>query len=151
MDKQPGSWIYILFSSSDFTRCKIGKTINNPLIRYRQLRTGDPYLAFKVGYYIPDRFGSISSFETAIHSEFGDERLDTHGDTISEWFILPAKEAEFLVDCKLKDWTGQEVFMSTTFHCDKLIKMYEDDIQSTYSPTPYDVAFINEIMNAKDP
>lgn len=137
MEKQPGSWIYILYSSSDYKRCKIGKTINNPLIRYKQLRTGDPELAFKAGYYIPDCFGPISKFETAIHLEFEDIRIDTHGDTKSEWFALPAKRAEELIDGHLEDWTDHEVFISHVFRYADLIKMYEDDIDRAYDPTPF--------------
>lgn len=133
MDRQPGRWIYILFTSSDYKRCKIGMTKNNPVDRFKALRTGDPCLAFQVGYYIPDRFGPIASFEAAIHAEFEDERIETYEETKSEWFKIPPKQAELFVDCMLEDWTGQEVLMTTAFHCDHLIKMYEYDIQSSYA------------------
>ncbi len=151
MDKQPGGWIYILISSSDYTRCKIGKSENNPLIRYKNLRTADPTLALKVAYYIPERFGPISGYEAAIHSAFHCVRMETHDDTTSEWFRIEANQAEFDIDCLLEEWTKQTDIMSTTFNCDALIKMYADDINSAYNPDLHEKAFINEILLANGP
>ena len=48
MENKSG-WIYILISSSDYSRSKIGKAVD-PYKRYINLRTADPTLGFVVGY-----------------------------------------------------------------------------------------------------
>ncbi|MFA0173183.1 GIY-YIG nuclease family protein, partial [Vibrio splendidus] len=77
-------WIYIIGSSSDYSRCKIGKTINNPLKRYLNLRTADPKLHLQVAYCVPHKL--LSKAEAAIHLELEEFRQLTHEDTLSEWF-----------------------------------------------------------------
>jgi hypothetical protein len=132
----PGGWIYILLSSADYTRCKIGRTSKNPLVRYRQLRTGDPCLGLVVAYYIPEQFGPVERFEASIHLDFREYRINNHEDSKSEWFRIRYSLAEQLIDCMLEDWCGQKIHYFGTVDFNKLSKMYESDIQALFEPDP---------------
>lgn len=84
--KVDGGWIYVLMTASDYNRYKVGLTIDNPLLRYKKLRTGDPTLGFEVAYYIPNSLGiSLSSLENALHKELG-PRVNFFDEVSSEWF-----------------------------------------------------------------
>lgn len=141
MKELSGGWIYILFSSADYRRCKIGKTINNPLARYRTLRTGDPCLALLAAYYIPAHLGPITNFETAIHFEFQDHRINNHEDSKSEWFSVDAQVAEQHIDGLLEEWCNQKLSSYSEIHLEVLTKMYESDIKSLFEPDPHDLEF----------
>ena len=141
MRNLPGGWIYILLSSADYSRCKIGKTINNPLVRYRQLRTGDPCLALVVAYYIPEHLGKIEKFESGIHYEFQDYRINNHEDSKSEWFRIDAEIAEQYIDGMLEEWCKQKFASPSRINLGVLTKMYESDIQALFEPVPHDLEF----------
>ncbi|WP_413522522.1 GIY-YIG nuclease family protein [Photobacterium phosphoreum] len=99
-----GGWIYILMTSSDYTRVKIGMTINNPLLRLRDLKTGDPYLSLHVAYYIPSNLGlCLRNIEYLIHNHFNNIRIHFLDDEDqinkpSEWFNMNYGYAESCVD-----------------------------------------------------
>ena len=137
----PGGWIYLLLSSQDYTRCKIGRTSGNPLVRYRQLRTADPFLGLVVAYFIPNFVGLVSSFEALIHNEFQDHRIINHEEGKTEWFRIEYSQAEKLIDGMLEDWCSQKVHYFSCLHPDKLCKLYESDIQAGFEPNPQDFEF----------
>lgn len=97
-------WIYVLMTSSDINRVKIGKTINNPLLRLRDLKTGDPNLTLEVAYFIPPNFGlNLKEVEELIHNDLANLRIfflddEDQKNKPSEWFRLYCKKAEETVD-----------------------------------------------------
>jgi len=143
----PGGWIYVLLSSQDYTRCKIGRTSGNPLVRYRQLRTADPYLGLVVTYYIPNSVGTASSFEASIHYELQDHRIINHDEGRTEWFRIEYSQAEMLIDGMLENWCSQKVHYFSCLHPDKLCKLYESDIQACFEPDPQDVEFAKLLLD----
>lgn len=143
----PGGWIYVLLTSQDYTRSKIGRTSGNPLVRFRKLRTSDPFLGLVVAYYIPNSFGSASSFEASIHAEFQDQRIYNHDEGKTEWFSIDYSQAETLIDGMLEDWCNQKVQYFSGHHPDKLCKLYESDIQACFEPDPRDVEFAKSLLS----
>lgn len=143
----PGGWIYVLLSSQDYTRCKIGRTSGNPLVRYRQLRTSDPFLGLVVAYYIPNSFGSASLFEASIHYKFQNQRINNHDEGKTEWFRIEYSQAEMLIDGMLEDWCNQKVHYFSGLHPDKLCKLYESDIQACFEPDPHDVELAKWLLD----
>jgi hypothetical protein len=141
----PGGWIYILLSSADYTRSKIGKTIQNPLIRFRQLRTGDPCLGLLVAYYIPEHLGPVSIFESSIHNELKDYRIKNHEESNSEWFRIDADQAEQQIDWMLEGWCEQKLSSPTEIYLEVLTKMYESDIQSLFEPNLHELEFARDV------
>ncbi len=144
-----GGWIYILLSSQDYTRCKIGRTSGNPLVRYRQLRTADPFLGLTVAYYIPNSFGLVSTFEKLIHSEFKDLKIINHDEGRTEWFRIKYSDAEKLIDGMLEDWCKQKVHYSSCLHPDKLCKLYESDIQDCFESDQQDFEFAKWVLDGR--
>lgn len=144
-----GAWIYIMLSSSDYGRVKIGRTGNNPLIRYRQLRTGDPGLGFLVGYFIPEKLGSASSVEADIHFEFQDYRVDNHEDGKTEWFKVGYDKVEIFIDEMLENWFEKEKVSLNKFDEGKISKLYEEDLRSLFEPDPNEMKFIRDVFGGK--
>jgi hypothetical protein len=142
----PGGWIYVLFSSADYTRCKIGKTDGNPLKRFKNLRTGDPCLALHVAYYIPAHFGPTSKIESSIHCDLKDYRINNHEDSYSEWFRISMEQAEGEIDRMLEEWLCEEISGPSKIHLEVLTKMYESGIQDFFEPDQYEREFAAEIF-----
>lgn len=142
-----GGWIYVLLSSQDYTRCKIGRTSGNPLVRYKQLRTADPFLGLVVAYYIPNSFGSVNLFEKLIHDEFKDHRIINHDEGKTEWFRIEYSQAENLIDGMLEDWCNHKIYYFGCLHLDKLCKLYESDIQACFKPNPQDVKLAKWLLD----
>lgn len=140
-----GGWIYLLISSQDYSRCKVGRTSGNPLARFRQLRTADPYLGLVAAYYIPSGCGQVSAFEASIHYEFQDHRIFNHDDSKTEWFRIDYKQSEMLIDGMLEEWCEQQ--LHCTFHPDKLCKLYEEAIRFHFEPHQADIDFAKWILD----
>ncbi|MDE9586054.1 GIY-YIG nuclease family protein [Citrobacter braakii] len=59
-------------TASDYGRYKVGFTKRNPMLRLKQLRTGDPKIGFEVAFFIPDSLGiKLSALEAMLHEELG--------------------------------------------------------------------------------
>lgn len=129
-----GGWIYILMSSSNYTRCKIGRTANNPLDRYTPLRTGDPELGFVVAYFIPEQCHSVEKIESGIHFEFQDQRLSNHDDGKTEWFRIDTNQAIMLIEGLLEEWCDQKI---SNYHSSSAFegptKMWAEDLKSLFN------------------
>lgn len=101
-------WIYIMMTPSDYNRVKIGITKNNPLLRLRDLKTGDPYLAIEAAYLIQnDTNFTTKVIESFIHSYFADVRIHFLDDedrinVPSEWFTMDPQQSSYLVEEALK-------------------------------------------------
>lgn len=139
-------WIYILISSSDYSRSKIGRAVN-PYKRYMDLRTADPNLGFVAGYYMPERYTkiySMSTIESAIHAELKDYRMENFEEGKTEWFKITYENAMLEVEeriCAMFD-------VDLTSHCcffdeNNIIKMYEEDIRHYFRPDKSDQNFLN--------
>ena len=87
-------------TASDPFRSKIGMTTGNPLVRFSQLRCGDPYLALYAAFLVPKWFGNIREVEANIHDMFSQHRLPfSYANSYSEWFNLrPASVIDALCD-----------------------------------------------------
>lgn len=106
-------WIYLLETTSDSLRFKLGRTgLENPLVRYLQLRTGDPGLLFRVAYLVPTDTWKLSMIESAMHNQFGDQIL-FHDDTRSEWFNGNPESAQMLLEGWLEELFDTQI--SDTF------------------------------------
>jgi len=131
--KFTGGWIYVMMTSSDYGRFKVGRTKGNPLDRAKELRTGDPYLDLHVAYFVPASMGQLSKLETALHKEF-DERIATHDESISEWFSGPADWAANRLESILEDWTDEPVSSLYAYGQGRICRAYEADLKLHYSP-----------------
>lgn len=129
-----GGWIYVLMTSSDYQRFKVGLTINNPMLRVKQLRTGDPLIGLQVAYFIPYSLGKLSEIETYIHSRL-DGRMNFHGGGLSEWFKGEPQDAWALIDSIFHD-----IDCIVTDHFQpseaKVVRFWESDLISFYAPPP---------------
>ncbi len=121
-------WIYIMGTSSDYDRCKIGKTKNNPLKRYDALRTADPKLYLSVAYCVPLEL--LSKVETTIHAELDEFRMLNHEDGLTEWFSLIPEKAQYLIDDHFGEWFSKEPVLLDSFSHDTPFKMHEDALRS---------------------
>lgn len=134
MENKSG-WIYILISSSDYSRSKIGKAVN-PYKRYINLRTADPTLGFVVGYYIPEIYSSICSvhhLENYIHCDLRDYRMDNFSEGKTEWFKIYFENAMLTVEEVILSTYGiDEIGQYSFFQENKIIKMYEADIEHIF-------------------
>lgn len=107
ISKTEGGWIYVLMSGSDINRFKVGKTINHPVERLKELRTGDPTLALQVAYFVPNLLDfKLRSIESAIHHQLAATvgRLSFYDETISEWFHGDARNAWLELDMILEEF-----------------------------------------------
>lgn len=96
LNKEDGSWIYVLMSGTDINRFKVGKTIQHPVKRLKDLRTGDPTLALQVAYFVPASLNiKLGTLESAIHQQLtaDSRRIFFYDDAESEWFHGDARDA----------------------------------------------------------
>ncbi|WP_181406128.1 GIY-YIG nuclease family protein [Stenotrophomonas rhizophila] len=127
-------WIYLLETTSDTLRFKLGRTGGeNPLRRYLQLRTGDPGLLFRVAYLVPTVTWKLSRIEYAMHQQFGDQ-IRFHDDTRSEWFHGRPESAQVL----LEGWIGDlfDTQISETFGQGVIWRAHEWDFRNYMKDWP---------------
>lgn len=138
---QVGGWIYILMTSANYGRYKLGMTIGNPLVRYVQLRCGDPQLAFQVAFYVPGQFGRLRQVEHSLHKRLEDneQRIYFHDDTKSEWFKGNASDAEIDVAHELCVMTNSAIAnyrRDYLYGNDRMVRAMESDLESHYGRLP---------------
>ncbi|OAS90030.1 hypothetical protein A6I77_23295 [Achromobacter xylosoxidans] len=125
-----GGWIYVLGTTADYQRFKIGKS-TNPLKRFKDLRTADPYLAIEAAYFVPTSKGRLSAVETAIHRQFP-ERIRFHDDEEGEWFSGTPKMACEWMECLFADWFGEDAASVYMLDQDRICKAYEEDLEAIF-------------------
>ena len=84
-----GGWIYVLQTSSDYSRFKLGKTDGHPdgpFPRFGNLHTGDPYMTINCAFFIPARLGSAQSVEAMLHDGINELRIIDYFGKRTEWF-----------------------------------------------------------------
>ncbi|MFJ1467737.1 GIY-YIG nuclease family protein [Massilia orientalis] len=129
-----GGWIYVIMTSSDYNRYKIGRTNGNPMDRVKKLRTGDPGVDLQAAYFIPASHGKLSQVEAALHREF-EPRISFHDETVSEWFRGDAKRACEWMEYLLGEWKGQPVTFGLYLLGEgRICRAFEDDLRSIYGP-----------------
>ncbi|RGE41314.1 hypothetical protein DZC30_18570 [Comamonas testosteroni] len=133
--KQPsafGGWVYVLETGSDYNRFKVGRTKNSPMRRVKSLRTADPLLALRVGFYIPPTLpGKLSVWERCVHRFYEScriEFIDESGEE-SEWFRGNPGQAVLDIECLFEEVTDFFEPGST-----KVWRAYEPDVVSFYAP-----------------
>tara|TARA_R110002051_G_scaffold149145_1_gene221685 strand:- start:7438 stop:7923 length:486 start_codon:yes stop_codon:yes gene_type:complete len=150
--KNKAGWIYILVSSSDYSRCKIGRAVN-PYKRYSDLRTADPNLGFLVGYYIPEEYTSvypIHIIESVIHSELESYRVENFEDNKTEWFKINYEDAMLAVEENIFSMFNVDLTNShSIFDERKIMKMYEEDVRNYFKPDNSQQDFIDDILNSR--
>ncbi|HCE4545017.1 TPA: GIY-YIG nuclease family protein [Vibrio parahaemolyticus] len=143
-------WIYILMTPSDYNRVKIGMTKRNPLLRLRDLKTGDPYLALQAAYFIPTNFGlRLLDIENLIHVQLEHLRIHFLDDEDqvkkpSEWFTMDCRDSVRIVNNAINaggykitnDTSGLNVLEDYT-----AIQYFEADL--IYDPCPFALSFNN--------
>ena len=124
------SWLYVVGTTSQPNRAKIGVASKNVLERFANLRTGDPGLYIELAFLLPDWYTeSIWQEETRWHKFFADPkkegpiskhialgqyanavsestRIIFDNGKVSEWFTINPKYAaciiwEYIRDMKL--------------------------------------------------
>ncbi len=122
------SWLYVLGTTSDPNRAKIGVASKNVLERYTNLRTGDPCLYIERAFLLPDWYTkSISKEEARWHEFFSAPTAEGYISTRivlgaytkvtidstrilfangeeSEWFKVTPKNAAQIIHDYIKDW-----------------------------------------------
>lgn len=135
-----GAWIYVMMTSSDYNRFKVGRTRDNPLNRVRHLRTGDPYLALEAAYFVPTAHGHLSRIESAIHGELTG-RIAFYDGSPSEWFRGTAVSACEWIESTFEGW-WEPISGAHRIGTGTVVKAYEEDLLFLYRlslpPHPFD-------------
>lgn len=134
INKEDGSWIYVLMSGTDINRFKVGKTINHPVERLKHLRTGDPTLALQVAYFVPALLGiPLGGLESAIHQHFTEShgRLSFYDETLSEWFNGDARDAWRELDMIMEEFefTVTDLYQPGE---NKIVRFWGADMETEY-------------------
>ena len=131
-----GGWIYVIMTSADYRRFKVGRTSGNPLVRFKALRTADPCLGLYVTYFVPSSLGELSRVEANIHRNL-ERRITFHDDTVSEWFKGDMGAAIEWIECLFAEWWGDSVVYGC-FRPDlrQVSRVYEGDLLRIYGPPP---------------
>lgn len=120
-------------TASDYNRYKVGLTINNPLLRYKKLRTGDPTLGFEVAYYIPNSLGiSLSSLESALHNNLG-PCVNFFDEGASEWFYGNPRHVWKNLEIIFEEF-GFEVTDYLQPGESKIVRFWEEALTSLFGP-----------------
>ncbi|HHQ4522829.1 TPA: GIY-YIG nuclease family protein [Aeromonas veronii] len=128
-----GGWIYVLMTASDYDRYKVGLTINNPLLRYKKLRTGDPRLGLEVAYYIPNSLGlTLRSLENKLHKVLGPS-INFFDEVPSEWFSGEPRDAYTKLESCFEGW-GFDVTDFFQPSEKKIVRFWEADLISFFGP-----------------
>lgn len=134
INKTEGGWIYVMMSGTDINRFKVGKTVNHPVKRMKDLRTGDPTLALQVAYFIPALLGiPLGGLESAIHQQLTEShgRLSFYDENLSEWFNGDARDAWFELDMIIEEFG----FTVTDYYqpCEnKIVRFWGADLEAEY-------------------
>lgn len=127
-----GEWVYVLMTSSDYERYKVGHTRNNPMARMVSLRTGDPGIGFQVAYYIPKSIGKARDIEQKMHSKLG-ERIEFHEGGKSEWFHGDPRDAYWKLELVFKE-LSIEITDDLENSEGKVVRFWEEGILTLFGP-----------------
>ncbi|CNG73327.1 T5orf172 domain [Yersinia kristensenii] len=129
-----GGWIYVFMTASDYSRYKVGFTKHDPMLRLRQLRTGDPKIGFEVAFFIPDSLGiKLSALEAMLHEELG-HPIEFWDEQKSEWFKGEPSDVWYEMQSLFTTF-GYEVTDSYQPYQNKIVRFWEEEIVSLFSPS----------------
>ncbi|WP_057295960.1 GIY-YIG nuclease family protein [Pelomonas sp. Root1217] len=138
-----GSWLYVMASSRDYGRAKIGMTTqSNPMRRFATLRCGDPFLFLRVAFYLPhDCPVDAGALERRLHVAFGPSRIQFLSGGCSEWFYIEDDKAEFecqrFIENFFEDPECVRPFSDIAYvQGSQILKAYIDDLISLFGPPP---------------
>ncbi|KAB8046239.1 hypothetical protein GCN78_25775 [Janthinobacterium rivuli] len=139
----PGSWLYLMGTSADYKRTKIGMTTNNPMLRFATLRCGDPHLFMHAAFYFPQSC-SLQAFELEkrVHIAYSPIRIEFHNGGLSEWFGMNCNYAEaqcqeFIENQFDSQPRSVRSYSSFTYAIGvDILKAYESDLISHFGPVP---------------
>lgn len=140
LNKEDGSWIYVLMSGTDINRFKVGKTIQHPVKRLKDLRTGDPTLALQVAYFVQSSLNiKLGILESAIHQQLaaGLGRICFYDEAESEWFHGDARDAWLQLDMIFEEFE----FTVTDYYQPgetKIVRFWGADMETEY-PRRFDL------------
>jgi hypothetical protein len=139
----PGSWLYLITTSTCPTRTKIGMTRHNPMARFAKLRCGDPFLCLHVAFYIPGNCPLHAiDFEKKLHALYAPLRIEFHNGGLSEWFQRDFQylemECEQFIENQFDDqsWLVSRFTNEAFYEGDYILKAFEDDLISYFGPPP---------------
>ncbi|QBR04353.1 hypothetical protein E1956_45475 (plasmid) [Paraburkholderia pallida] len=101
--------------------------------RAKTLRTGDPKLALEVAWFVPAKYGKLSTIEAALHGQFA-ERIAFHDEGTSEWFFGEAKWASEFIENLLEEWSRHPISDVFANAENRVCRAYEADLESLYGP-----------------
>ncbi|MHA1002869.1 hypothetical protein ACR9IA_20305 (plasmid) [Leclercia pneumoniae] len=140
LNKEHGSWIYVLMSGTDINRFKVGKTIQHPVKRMKDIRTGDPTLALQVAYFVPASLNiKIRMLESAIHQQLAASvgRISFYDEAESEWFHGDARNAWSELDMIFEEF---EFIVTDCYQPgeNKIVRFWGTDMEIEY-PRRFDL------------
>lgn len=139
----PGSWVYLMTSSTGHGRTKIGMTKRNPILRFATLRCGDPFLCLHAAFYLPSSC-SLQAFELErrLHTFYSHCRIEFLDGGLSEWFQVNCDYAERQCQDFIENQFVDEPRHIRSFTSDAyfegvhILKAYESDLTSFFGPPP---------------
>ncbi len=131
-----GGWIYVIMTSADYRRFKVGRTIRNPMTRFKTLRTADPCLGLQLAYFIPSSLGDLPRVEADIHRNLN-RRIEFHDEATSEWFKGDMEAAIEWIEFLFSEWWGNGI-VSDWFRPDlrQVSRVYEEGLIDIYGTPP---------------
>ena len=130
-----GGWIYVLMSSSNYNKFKIGRSRRNPMDRIKDVRVGDQGIGLLTAYFVPSSVGALSRVEAAIHDQFGG-RLAFHDESLSEWFEGSPDWACQWIEAVVEDWRQEPVASISSLGSGRICRAYESDLAGIYEWKP---------------
>lgn len=133
MNQLAGGWIYVLMTSTDYNRFKVGRTKRNPLSRVKTLRCGDPGIDIEVAFFVPASHGKLSRVEVDLHRQFGG-RILFHDESESEWFTGNPKFATQAIEGIFIGWWEEDVTDMAMLGQGRICRAYEENLIDLYGP-----------------
>lgn len=140
INKEDGSWIYVLMSGTDINRFKVGKTTQHPVKRMKEIRNGDPTLALQVAYFVPALLNiKLGMLESSIHQQLAATvgRISFFDEAVSEWFHGDARNAWLELDMIFEEfgYTVTDLYQPGE---NKIVRFWGADMETEY-PRRFDL------------
>lgn len=135
LNKEDGSWIYILMEGENINKFKVGKTTQHPVKRFKDIRSGNTTLAIQVAYFVPSSLNiDLGYLETSIHRQLEASvgRICFYDEAKSEWFNGDARHAWLELDMLLEEFG----FTVTDYYQPgetKIVRFWGSDMEAEYT------------------
>lgn len=134
LNKEDGSWIYVLMDGENINKFKVGRTIQHPVKRFKDIRSGNTTLAIQVAYFVPASLNiNLGELESDIHRELsaGLGRICFYDEAESEWFHGDARDAWLQLDMIFEEFG----FTVTDYYQPgetKIVRFWGVDMETEY-------------------